>query len=354
MEWLWADLLLLLGSIPVMVALYIRVWQRRRFSLRYSSLSLMKNAMPLSSWLKRHLTFILFISTLTTLVLALGRPVVPVNLLSGQTTIMLTLDISRSMCMRDIHPTRFDVAKGAALSFIEHPVLGTQVGIVAFAGFAELAHPPTTEVELLEMTVINLPTATSTAIGSGILRALDAIAEVDSRVLKSQAIDESISYIPPLSSPPPFSERHYVPHIIVLLTDGASNSGPAPLLAAQQAVERGVRVYTIGFGTTKTAVMDCGTTIADNTYISPGLETAGTGGFGSEPDEATLRQIAQMTGGKFYAATSATELQLVFQDLHDFVAQSNQTVEISVGFAAFAAITIIIAFIVSLLWHPLI
>ena len=351
MDWLWPDSLLLLGLIPPVIAMYVWMWRRRRYAARYSSLSLVKEAMSDVSWLRRHLTFVLFTSALTSLVIAMGRPIIPVNALSGQTTIMLTLDISRSMCIRDIHPTRLDVAKGAALSFIQHPVLGTQVGVVAFAGFAELAQRPTTDVEVLEHTIVNLATATNTAIGSGILRSLDAIAEVDESIAKSTPMDESTEYVP--ERVPQISRDGYAPHIIVLLTDGASNSGPHPLLAAQQAAERGVRIYTIGFGTTKTAVMDCSTTLAASTYLGPGLETAGGGSFGAEPDELTLRQIAKMTGGEFYGATSAAELQLVFQELYEFVALTNQTVEISVGFAALGAMLAIAAFILSLLWHPL-
>jgi Ca-activated chloride channel family protein len=351
MDWLWPDLLLSWALIPLAVLLYARVL-RRRFTVRYSSLFLIKDGMPHSSWLRRHLPFTLFLGALVGLVIALGRPITPVNLLSGRTTIILTLDISRSMCMRDIPPTRLDAAKGAAISFVQVPVLGTQVGLVAFAGFAELAQPPTTNVTLLEGAITNLTTATETAIGSAILRALDAIAEVDERVAPSEEIITLSSARQ--STPSPSVAEAYVPHIIVLLTDGASNTGPPPLSAAQQAVQRGVRVYTIGFGTTKNSVMDCGTGLADNTYLSPGLESySGGGNFGSEVDEATLKQIAKMTGGKFYAATSAGELQMVFQDLHSFVAATNQTTEISVYFAALGAMLAMAALVLSLLWHPL-
>jgi Mg-chelatase subunit ChlD len=103
-----------------------------------------------------------------------GAAITPEEVLSRRTTIILTLDISRSMCMQDIRPNRLEVARATALSFIQHPVLGTQVGIVAFAGFAELAQAPTTHVELLENTITNLTTGTETAIGSAILQSLDA------------------------------------------------------------------------------------------------------------------------------------------------------------------------------------
>jgi Ca-activated chloride channel family protein len=350
MDWLWSDSLLLLGLVPILIVLYIRILRQRRFAAHYSSLSLIREAKPDSSWLRRHLPFILFMLALASLVLAMSRPVIPLNMLSGRTTIMLTLDISKSMCMRDIQPTRLSVAKGAAMSFVDHQVLGTQVGVVAFAGFAELAQRPTNDINVLEYTIQNLATATNTAMGSGILRSLDAIAEVDHSVAKSQEIARSARYSSEFESSPQHSKRTYVPHIIVLLTDGASNSGPDPLLAARQAAERGVRIFTIGFGTTRSAVMDCRSNIiqVDSSDLRPG-----NGGFGAEPDESTLKQIAEMTGGEFYSATDAAELQLVFQNLHDYVALTNQAVEVSVYFAAFGAVLIMAASILSLLWHPL-
>jgi Ca-activated chloride channel family protein len=253
--------------------------------------------------------------------------------------------------MQDITPNRLEVARAAALSFVQQPVLGTQVGVVAFAGFAELAQKPTTEVKRLEETLTGLTTATETAIGSAILSALDAIAKVDERVRPS----DEIAVLTDLSAKQVLEakslKREYVPHIIVLLTDGASNTGPPPLFAAQQAAERGVRIYPIGFGTTNVAIMDCWNRFPDD---PPGVEDPlGGGSFGNGPDEATLKQIAEMTGGKFYSATSAAELQMVFQDLHDYVAMANKTIEVSVFFAAIGAVMSMVALTLSMLWHPL-
>lgn len=352
MDFLWPDVLLLLGLIPLSFAIYLWILRRRcRFAARYSSLSLVKEAMVDSSTLRRHLPFILFLLALTSLALASARPITPESLLSGRTTIMLTLDISRSMCMQDIAPNRLEVARAAALSFVQQPVMGTQVGVVAFAGFAELAQKPTANLTLLQNTITNLTTATETAIGSAILQSLDAIAEVDKRVRPSEEISE-----PNMSSSKQEMEvkplkRDYVPHIIVLLTDGASNTGPSPLSAAQQAAERGVRIYSIGFGTTNAAIMDCWNRFPDD---PPGVEDhLGGGSFGNGPDEATLKQIAEMTGGKFYSATSADELQTVFQELHSFIVMTNQTIEVSFFFVVIGGIMVMAALAFSMLWHPL-
>lgn len=348
---LWPGFLYLLLLIPVIIGIYI--WQlrrRRRFAVRYSSLSLMREAAKQQSWLRRHLPFILFLFALTSLVLALGRPVATVIVPSNRATVILAIDVSRSMCSTDIPPNRLEAAKDAALSFVRNQTSGRQIGIVAFAGFAELIQAPTTDVDLLETAIINLVTARRTAIGSAILRSLDAIAEVDNRVAPSELRSSSDQ-----PTPSPSSADEFVPHIIVLLTDGASNAGPLPLTAAQQAVERHVRVYTIGFGTTNnSSPMNCGDQFPEDPFGGGGgFGPQFGGGFRREIDEETLTQIADLTGGTYYAATSAGQLQDVFQNLPTYVIATRQTMEISVFFTALAVLMAIIAIILSFLWHPL-
>ena len=355
MDWIWPDALRLLWLLPVLILLYIGILRwRHRFAIRYSSLSLVDASVLKQSFIRRHLPFLLFIGALASLIISMARPLTAESLLSGRTTIMLTLDVSRSMCMRDIQPNRLEVAKEAARSFIQHPVMGTQAGIVAFSGFAELAQEPTTDLHLLENAIANLTTATQTAIGSAILRALDAIAEVDTRVASSEEILDQAEVPAELLRVPRLAKEGYLPHVIVLLTDGESNTGPSPLLAAQQAAERGVRIFPIGFGTTKNAVMDCWNLTGDDPIGSPVYDPSSTGGsFGSGPDEATLRKIAEITGGEFYTATSAVDLQLVFDKLHTYIARTNRTIEISAYFAAIGAALAMLAFLLSTLWHPL-
>jgi Ca-activated chloride channel family protein len=349
---LWPGFLYLLFLIPLIVAVYIWLLRRRRrFAVRYSSLSLVREAAKGQSWLRRHLPFIFFLFALTSLVFALGRPVATVMIPSNKATVILAMDVSLSMCSTDIPPNRLEVAKDAALNFVRSKTSGRLVGIVAFAGFAELIQPPTTDVSLLENAISYLAPARRTAIGSAILRSLDAIAEVDNRVAPSELQSASNQ-----QSSPPASTEDFVPHIIVLLTDGASNAGPLPLSAAEQAVERGVRVYTIGFGTTNnSSPMNCGD---DDPFggggFGPQFGGGGLGGgFRRDIDEDTLTQIADMTGGKYYVATSASELQEVFQNLPTYVIATRQTTEISVFFTAFAVLMAILAMTLAFLWHPL-
>ena len=351
MSLLWPGFLYLLLLIPIIIGIYILMLRRRRrFAVRYSSLSLMREALAKQSWLRKHLPFLLFLLALTSLVFALGRPVATVLIPSNKATVILAVDVSLSMCSTDIPPNRLEVAKDAALSFVQSNSAGRQVGIVAFAGFAEVIQPPTTDLGLLENAIGYLSPARRTAIGSAILRSIDAIAEVDDRVAPSELGTSTDSTIP---APPP---AEYSPHIIVLLTDGASNAGPLPLTAAEQAVERGIRVYTIGFGTTNnSSPMNCG----DGDPFGFGFGQFGGGGFGGgggfrrEIDEETLTQVAELTGGKYYVATSASELQEVFQNLPTYVIATRETTEISVFFTAFAALMAILAMVLALRWHPL-
>ena len=353
MSLLWPGFLYLLLLIPLALGVYIwSLRRRRRFAVRYSSLSLMREAAAQQSWLRKHLPFILFLLAVAGLVFALGRPVATVIVPSNQATVILAVDVSRSMCSTDIPPNRLIVAKEAAQSFVESNTSGRKVGIVAFAGFAELIQPPTTELRLLENAIDSLVPARRTAIGSAILRSLDAIAEVDERVAPSELSQSS----EPSSSSPAVAEGEYLPHIIVLLTDGASNAGPLPMTAAEQAVERGVRVYTIGFGTTRnTSPMNCGD--EDPFGFGQGFGFGGGGGFGGgfrrEIDEETLKQVADMTGGEYYLATSAGELQEVFENLPTYVIATRETIEISVFFTAFAALTAILAMVLAVRWHTL-
>ena len=352
MNLIWPGFLLLLVLIPLLIAAYIWILRRRRrFTVRYSSLSLVRAALPKSNW-RRHLPFALFMIALTSLILALVRPVAIVSVPTNQTTIILAMDVSRSMCSTDVKPNRLIAAQAAARAFIERQRPGTQIGIVAFSGFAELVQPPTTDQEVLEDAVNSLITGSRTAIGSGILKSIDAISEVDPNVAKS------VSTSATGAKPTPVTKGTYVPDIIVLLTDGASNAGPLPLDAAQQAVDRGIRVYTIGFGTPAGAEFpNCSLSLVGSEPFSgpQGFGGGGPGGgrFRRGIDEVTLKQVAAKTDGEYYSAESAGELLEVFRKLPTYLITKTETTEISVIFAAIGAILAAVAVALSLFRHTL-
>jgi Ca-activated chloride channel family protein len=349
MALLWPGFLFLLVIIPLIVGIYIWVMRRRRrFTVRYSSLSLVREALPQQSFWRRYLPLILFLVCLVTLIIALGRPVAIVAVPTGRANIILAMDVSRSMCSNDISPNRLVAAEAAALSFVKSQESTSQIGIVAFAGFAELIVRPTTDPEVLQDAIESLTTGRRTAIGSAILESLDAIAEIDGSI--APVVRDPTTEI----EPTPVPKGAYAPAIVVLLTDGANNTGAEPLAAAQQAVDRGVRVYTIGFGTERGGVMDCGQSFLGNDpFFGGGGFGGGGGGFRRGIDEATLQQIADMTGGTYYAPESADELQEVFRNLPTYSITRHETTEISFVFVAIGAILAALAVVLSLLWHPL-
>jgi Ca-activated chloride channel homolog len=362
MNFLWSGLLVLLLLPLVLLAVYLfSLRRRRRSGIRYSSLSLIRAAMPGSSRWRRHLPIGLFVASLVLLVVAMARPVVILAVPSNQTTIILTIDVSGSMCSSDIPPSRLEAAEAAATAFVNSQAANTQIGLVAFSGFAEVVQAPTNDRTALLAALRSLATGRRTGIGEGILASIDAIAEVDPSVAHSQSADNSG---PP---PPAVVPGAYAPDIVVLLTDGVNNTGTAPLDAAQEAADRGVRVFTIGFGT------------ANGGAFSPtcapqfiGREPGAGGGFGGGGfgggfggggggggnfprgiDEATLKQIASMTGATYHPASTAGELQNVFDSLPTSLISKHEVTEVSFAFVGSGALLAGLAILLGKIWRPL-
>ncbi len=352
MEFLWPGFFVLLGLIPLLIGLYIWMLRRRRFAVRYSSLELIRAAQPHRSSWKRHIPVALFLLAIASLVLALSRPVTVVNIPTNQTTIILTMDVSGSMRSRDILPDRLQAAEDAAFTFVQHQKSNTNIGIVAFSTFAEIVQPPTANQEVLQAALQSLTIGRRTAIGSAILTSIDAIAQVDKNVAPSITDNQ------PGQEPTPVPKGDYAPDIIVLLTDGVSNTGPDPIASAQQAADRGVRIYTIGFGTVNGPSPDQSPFGFGGGFGGGGSGSgSGGGGFGGGfrlgLDEGTLKQIASMTGGTYHAASSAGDLEKVFADLPTYLIIKHEVLEMSVLFVGLGALLAMIAALLSILWHPL-
>ncbi len=350
MDLIWPGFLLLLVLIPILIGVYIWVLRRKtRNSVRYSSLSLIREALPKYSWLRRHFPFVLFVLGLVSLIFALTRPMAILTVPTNQTTVIIAIDASRSMCSTDIKPNRIEAAKSAALSFIKSQNSQTQIGIVVFAGFAAIIQPPTDDQKLLQIAVERIATASRTAIGSAIEKSIDAIAEID------KSIPPSDSSITNGVIPPPVPKGAYAPAIIVLLTDGVSNVGPLPMDAAQEAANRGIRVFTIGFGTNANeSVPNCGQQLGfGGGQFGFGGGRQNGGGFNRALDAVTLKSVADLTGGSYYTAVSASELQKVFEGLPMDLVIKHESFEISVLFTAVGALLAALSILLSILWHPL-
>lgn len=372
----WPIALFGLVIVPLLLFAYLlQLRRRRRGAVVFSSVALVRAAMPKRAGWKRHVPAGLFLLGLTSLGVASARPQASAKVAVSRTTIMLALDVSRSMCSTDVLPNRLTVAQQAARSFVERQPKGTRIGIVEFAGFALVLVEPTKDRGRLLSAVDGLTTARGTAIGSAILRSVDVISSVNPEVapvdssVESGAGDSFPGFDPttgePIEPAPVLPAARapkdgYVSDIIVLLTDGSNTRGIAPVDAAKQAADRRVRVYTIGFGTSNPTDMVC--TAAqlggDSLFDQP---TFGAGGYATPPasairqllvaDEGTLQSVANLTGGKFYRAEDAGQLRGVFDKLPRDVELQSRQVELSVGFLGIGALLSLLAMVLSLRWH---
>jgi Ca-activated chloride channel homolog len=336
LSWPWALLALL--AIPLVIAAW---WwarhRRRRGAVRVTSIALVRASLPGRNRWRRLIPAALLLLGLAVLGVGAARPQATVPVPSSSGTIMLALDVSGSMCSTDVKPNRITAAEDAASAFIRSEAGGPRIGLVPFAGTAGVLVPPTSDSGTLLHALGGLSTSQGTAIGQGILTSLDAIAQVDPSVAPTGAR--------------PAKARGYAHDVIVVLTDGSNNAGVDPPTAARQAAARGVRVFTIGFGTTRLAPLVC----SGSQFGGFGGGAFGGGGFGGHnpllADYGALRQIASITGGKFYRAQNANQLKAALGNLSGTFTIIREHLDIAAWFAGFGGLFIAAALALSLWWN---
>jgi len=338
-SWPWALLSLLIIPIVVGVIWLVRR-RRRRAAVRVTSIALVRAALPPRTRWTRLIPTLLLLLGFATLGVGAARPQTTVPVPSNSTTIMLAIDVSGSMCSTDVEPNRLTVAQKAAVSFIESQDGQTKIGLVAFASVAGLQVPPTTDKDALIEAINNFTTARGTAIGSAILTSIDSIAAINPTVAPSGVDAESAQ------------RSGYAADVIVVLTDGANTQGVEPATAAESAAVRGLRVFTIGFGTTTPSRMACTGQQAGGWAGGPGGGFGGGGGRNPRVmDEGTLQAIAEITGGQYYKAESADQLQGALDDLPSQVAVVRKHVDIASWFAGAGGLLVAVAVGLSLWWN---
>jgi Ca-activated chloride channel homolog len=335
LSWPWALLALL--AIPLVVAAWwLTRRRRRRGALRVTSIALVRASLPGRNRWRRLIPAALLLLGLAVLGVGAARPQATVQVPSSSGTIMLALDVSGSMCSTDVSPNRLTAAEHAASTFIRSEAGGPRIGLVPFAGTAGVLVPPTADSGALLHALGGLYTSQGTAIGQGILTSLDAIAQVDPSVAPTGARAARA--------------RSYAHDVIVVLTDGSNNVGVDPQTAARQAATRGVRVFTIGFGTTNPAPLVC----SNSQFGGFGGGGYGGGFGGRNPlvaDHDALRQIASITGGRFYRAENSDQLKAALGNLSGTFTIIREHRDIASWFAGFGGLFIAAALALSLWWN---
>jgi Ca-activated chloride channel family protein len=350
LSWPWALLALL--AVPLLLA--VRWWlnrRRKRAAITVSSVALIRAALPGRTAWRRRIPVYLFLAGLLALAGALARPQATVSVPGDNTSILLALDVSGSMCSTDVEPNRLTAASDAARKFIKAQKGGTKIGLVAFSGIAGLLVPPTTDQGKLLDAIDGLKTARGTAIGQGILTSIDAISEINPNVAKTGVnLGDQVPGLP----------GDFQPDTIVVLTDGSNTTGVDPVTAAQQAAARHLRIFTIGFGTTNPAPMVCtANQIGDDGAFGPrgGQGFGGSGGFGGrasrvqEIDEDTLQKVADTTGGRYFRAEDASKLNDVLSDLPKAIGLHKEHEEISFWFVLAGVLLAFTGVGLSLWWN---
>ncbi|GAA2637693.1 hypothetical protein GCM10010399_83670 [Dactylosporangium fulvum] len=355
LTWPWALTALL--AFPLLLA--YRWWarrRRRRVAVRLSSVALIRAALPGRSSLRRRIPIWLFAVGLVFAGTAAARPQASVLVPDDAATILLAIDVSGSMCSTDVPPNRLTAAQEAARRFIRDHDGGAKIGLVTFSGIAGLLVPPTTDEERLITAIDGLRTSRGTAIGLAILASIDAIAEINPDVPPTGVeIPDNGAAAGGGSG----ASDQFEPDTIVVLTDGRNTDGVSPITAAEAAVARRLRVYTIGFGTEQPAPMVCTSEqISGDTFRGPGGFGGPGGGFGGrgrfqQMDEATLTRVAEMTGGEYFKAEDAKALGDVLRDLPSEMTLQRKDTEITVWFAFAGALLVLVAFGLSQWWNRL-
>jgi Ca-activated chloride channel homolog len=334
--WPWA--LLTLAVFPlIFAAWWLARRGRRRTSVRVTSIALVRAAAAGRSRWRRRIPVALLTLGLAVLTVGAARPQATVPVASSSATIMLTLDVSGSMCSTDVKPNRITAAEQAAGDFIKSQTGGPRIGIVVFAGTAYVLVTPTTNTQLLLGALDGLTTAAGTAIGEGILTSLDSIARVDPTVAPTGA---TVKHNP---------DAGYADDVIVVLTDGSNNRGVDPQTAAHQSAARGVRVFTIGYGTDKPAALEC-----SPSQFGGFSGFQGGGGFGGgafDADYGALQGISRTTGGTFYRAQDANQLTNALNKLPDAFTIVFRHIDIASWFAGAGGLLIALAVLLSLWWN---
>lgn len=307
--------LIALLVVPLLVLLYVRRERRRpEAAAAFTSPALLPNLVDARPRWRRHLPLAVFLVALAAMIIGVARPHATVSVRKEEATVMVAIDTSLSMQATDVHPSRLDAARAIARVLIAKIPQKYRVGIVAFTGRSFVVLPPTRDRALANTALSNLHSGEGTALG-------DAISQAVALGKRQRARDGSV---PPTS--------------VLVISDGAQMSGrTSPLAAAEHARRAHVPVYTVVLGTA-------------NGVVHAKLAGGYTVDIHVPPRGDVLRQVAQVSGGKFFAAADDSELREVYTRLESRLGHERQQRELTDMFAGGSAALLIVGGALSALW----
>ncbi len=338
MKFIWPMMLWLLLALPLLVLLYYWILKRkRRTTVRLASINVARMAMGKGPGWRRHVPPLLLLLALAALLVATARPTATITLPLAERTIILAMDVSGSMRAEDVKPNRLVASQAAAKAFVENLPREVKVGVVSFAGTAAVVQAPTISREDVLAAIDRFQLQRGTATGSGIILSLATLfpdhgIEIQSitgqRNFPGKEIGKKEDKV---FTPVPAGS--YNSAAIIMLTDGQRTTGPDPLDAAKMAAERGIRVYTVGIGTTSGEVI--------------GFE-----GWSMRVklDEETLKNVSVLTQGEYFYAGTAEDLKKVYESLSSRMVVERKETEVTALLAALGALLAALAAGLSLWW----
>jgi Ca-activated chloride channel family protein len=328
---LWGLLL-----IPLAFVLYVVNQSRRgQVARRFASPGLLPNLAPRGPGWRRHVPAMLYLLALGALLVSLARPQTMVPVRREQSTVVLLMDTSISMIATDVQPNRLQAAQAAGRRFLEILPTPVRVGVVSFSNSVDVLTRPTDDRQAVLAALDTLRAGGGTAMGDALNQAID-VAQTASAAEAANATPTSAPA--PARPGAPATTPATRPAAVLLLSDGAQTAGQAdPLVAAGRAQQLGIPIYTIALGTQSGSIE------------SP--DAPGTGQrLAVPPDEATLRRVAELTGGRFFTAPSAAELHAVYQGLASSVSVVQEPREVTAAFAGAGAALVVVGGVLGLLW----
>ena len=362
LSFIWGQMLWLLLVIPAFVGFYFYLLHRKKkFALRFGNFGKMLVALSRGGTWRANVPPVLFLIAMVFAILAIARPTAVILTASTKATVILAMDVSQSMQAIDMKPSRILAAQDAARAFVNSQPKDVQIGIVEFAATAQLAQNPTADHSALNDAIDRFELQRGTAVGSGILMSLatlfpgegiavngtDYFTQGNSVVASAggTSLDTNPNNAPVMKKPEPVEPGSLKTAIVILMTDGATTTGPDPVEASRQAAAHGLRVYTVGFG------QRGGGPAGGGGFGGGGFGGGGfRGGRAMTLDENALKQIAEVTRSKYYYAGSAEDLKKVFETLSKQRIVKLEETEITSFCAGMAAIFMLLSAGLSVFW----